>query len=124
MLLGSAVRSILAGLLLALFGWWFYQNELYSLVRPKLTSPLHIPGVPAKWTNWCDTINVGWGGLLLIASLFFRGTRMAGLTLLGTGVAVFGHKLGIRTVEPIRDFHVALFLGTVLALVGYRLGRR
>ena len=40
------------------------------------------------------------------------------------GVAVFGHKLGIRTVEPVRDYHVAMFLGTVLALVGYRLGRR
>ena len=124
LLLGPAVRAILAGLFLALFSWWFYTNELYSFVRPKYTADLVISGVPKGWTNWVDSMNVGWAGLLLIASLFFRGSRMAGLTLLGSAIAIFGHKLGIRTVEPIRDHHVALFLGTVLALVGYRLGRR
>jgi eukaryotic-like serine/threonine-protein kinase len=124
LLIGPVVRAVLAGLLLALFGWWFYTNELFSFVRPKYTADLVITGIPKEWTSWVDSMNIGWAGLLLIASLFFRGTRMASLTLLGAAITVFGHKLGIRTVEPIRDHHVALFLGTVLALVGYRLGRR
>jgi hypothetical protein len=46
------------------------------------------------------------------------------LVLIGAGVAVAGHRCGIRTVEPIRDYHVAMILGTVLCLVGYRFGRR
>jgi hypothetical protein len=28
------------------------------------------------------------------------------------------------TVHPVQDYHVAMFLGTVLALIGWRLGRR
>ena len=72
----------------------------------------------------CDTANVGWAGVLLLASLFYRGPRMEVLVLVGAGVTVIGHQCGIRTVEPIRDYHAALMLGTVLCLVGYRFGRR
>jgi hypothetical protein len=88
------------------------------------TEPLAISGVPSSWTNWCDTANVGWGAMLLLASLFYRGHRMAVLATLGAGIAAFGHKMGIRSVEPIQDYHVAMLLGTVLALVGYRCHRR
>jgi hypothetical protein len=45
---------------------------------------------------------------------------MAMLVLLGAVVAVTGHRLGIRSVEPIRDYHVALLLGSVISLVGFR----
>ncbi len=125
-LIGKTVRGILAAVLVAACGLWVVQNGLLRWGGPPADgiTPLVLPGVPAEWTAWCDTANAGWGGVLLLASLFYRGKRMAGLTLLGAGVTVFGHKLGIRTVEPVRDYHVAMFLGTVLALVGYRLGRR
>lgn len=86
--------------------------------------PLTIEGVAPEWTNWCDTANVGWGGILLLVSLFFRGNRMALMVLLGAAVTVLGHRFGIRTVEPIRDYHVSFLLGTVFALIGYRLGDR
>jgi hypothetical protein len=128
LVIGKPVRGILAAVLVVACGWWVYQNDLVRFSpRPEggwETVPLQIPGVSAEWTSWCDTANAGWGGVLLLVSLFYRGHRMAALTLLGSAVAVFGHKLGIRTVEPIRDYHVAMLLGTVLALVGYRLGRR
>jgi serine/threonine protein kinase len=127
LLVGKPVRGVLAAVLVAACGWWVYQNDLIRLGRPTgvtETAPLSVPGVPPAWTSWCDTVNAGWGGVLLLASLFYRGHRTAALCLLGAGVAVFGHKLGIRTVEPVRDYHVAMLLGTVLSLIGYRLGRR
>jgi eukaryotic-like serine/threonine-protein kinase len=127
-LIGKPMRGTIAALLVAMCAVWVYQNQLIRFTIPgpdELTiAPLVIDGIPTEWTNWCDSANVGWGGMLLMASLFFRGHRQAMLSLLGAAVTVFGHKLGIRTVEPIRDYHVAMFLGTVLALVGYRLGRR
>ena len=61
-------------------------------------------------------------GLLLLASLFFRGNVMSMFALLGAAVAAVGHQYGIRTVEPFRAEHVALMLGAVLALVGFRMG--
>jgi hypothetical protein len=67
---------------------------------------------------------VGVAGLLLFGSLVFRGNTMSVFVLLGAAVAVAGHKFGIRTVEPFRDYHVALMLGSALALVGFRCGSR
>jgi len=122
--LGTPVRAVLAALLIAASALWFIQNELWHYSISTGTEPLAISGVPAAWTSWCDSANVGWGAMLLLASLFYRGPRMAVLATLGAGIAAFGHKLGIRTVEPIQDFHVAMLLGTVLALLGYRCGRR
>lgn len=121
---GKAVRAVLAAVLIAACAVWTFQNRLLSGGVPGGTVPLVIPGVPAAWTEWCDTANVGWGAVLLLTSLFYRGERMALLSLLGTAITVAGHKYGIRTVEPVRDYHVAMLLGTVLAFVGYRLGRR
>ena len=122
--IGAHIRVVLSAMLLALCGWWVYQNGLFTFATAAaVPRPLSIPGIDPVWTNWCDTINVAWGGLLLMASLFFRGQRMAALSLLGAAIAVAGHKWGIRTVEPVKDVHVAMLLGTVLALVGYRLGR-
>jgi hypothetical protein len=60
---------------------------------------------------------------LLLASLFYRGNIMAVFVLLGAAVAAIGHQHGILTVEPFRPEHVSLMLGSVLALVGFRLAR-
>jgi hypothetical protein len=126
LLLGRPLRAMLAAALVAACGWWVYQNDLlhFGGRESKEVLPLVVPGVPAEWTSWCDTVNAGWGGILLLVSLLYRGHRAAALTLLGTAVTVVGHKLGIRSMHPVQDYHVAMFLGTVLALVGWRLGRR
>jgi hypothetical protein len=135
---GPHVRAVLAAVLLAGCGLWVYQSGLlvnfYLATRtthaadvtfkPVSLRPLELDGLPASWTAWCDGVNVGWGGVLLLASLFFRGNRSALLVLLGAAITVLGHRFGIRTVEPVQEHHVSLLLGTVLALVGYRLGRR
>jgi hypothetical protein len=123
--IGPPVRAVLAAFLIAACALWVWQNDLLRLnsVGGVIAAPLAIVGVPEAWTSWCDTANVGWGGVLLLASLFFQGHRMAALSILGAGIAVLGHKFGIRTVEPIRDYHVAMLVGTVFALVGYRLHR-
>jgi len=125
-LIGKPIRAVLAAVLIAACGWWAFQNDLLNLTSraDAEVMPLTITGIPAEWTSWCDTVNAGWGGILLMVSLLYRGRRAAALTLLGTAVAVVGHKLGIRTVHPVQDYHVSMFLGSVLAIVGWRLGRR
>jgi hypothetical protein len=145
---GPHVRTVLAAVLLAGCALWVYQNGLLpgaaqrasasqALERNdftafqqsatanlhKATRPLEIPGVPAGATGWIDGWNAGFAGLLLLASLFFRGNRMAVFVLIGAAVAAVGHQHGIRTVEPFRSEHVALMLSTVLALVGFRAAR-
>ncbi len=146
---GPHVRAFGAAVLLAACVLWAHQNALgpgaevgaqvrqvaegqnLSDLRPQAaldigrpTEPLVIDGVPAALTAWVDSFNVGLAGAILLASLFFRGNRMSVLAIIGAVVTVLGHKSGIRTVEPLRDYHVSLLLGTVLALVGFRLGTR
>src|SRR5262249_55742938 len=89
----------------------------------KTTKPLEMPGLPHSATQWIDGWNAGAAGLLLMLSLLFRGNMMGVLVLPGAGVAAVGHQHGIRTVEPFRAEHVAIMLGTVLALVGFRSSR-
>ncbi len=120
--LGPPVRAVLAAVLLAACALWVYQNRIF--VAPGDTQPLTLTGVPAAWTGWCDSPNAGWAGVLFLASLFFRGRRMALLVTLGAAVVVFGHQFGICTVEPVRASHVGWLLGSSFALVGYRVGRR
>jgi hypothetical protein len=117
---GPPVRTVLAAVLLALCGVWAFQNHS----RADAPEPLFLPGVPPAWLAWCDSLSVGWAGLVVLVSLFFRGHRMAMLTILGALVVVLGHHLGIRAVEPLRDYHVSWLLGTVFAIVGFRLARR
>jgi len=148
LILGPHVRAVLAAVLLAASTIWVYQNRLFfdadfsaeaskagesqkleeiehqAAGLERTTQALAIEGIPDEWTSWCDSANAAWAGVLLLASLFYRGNRMSAFVILGSVVCVFGHRFGIRTVEPIRDFHVALLLGTVLSLIGYRIGRR
>ena len=126
-LVGPALRAGLAVVMLVAFRLWAAQNHLLEspwsgTVRGPVEA-LIIDGVPEWVTTWCDTANVGWAAVLLLASLFYRGERMALMVLFGAAVVVLGHKLGIRTVEPFRDYHVSLMLGSAFALLGYHRGR-
>ncbi|MBA4065967.1 MAG: hypothetical protein C0501_20060 [Isosphaera sp.] len=141
---GAPARAAVAAVLLAGCGLWADQNGLVpgseavgavaagdfgtlrrsaaaGLAKPR--SPLEVGGLPPRATGWVDGWNVGFAGLLLLGSLFFRGNVMAVFALLGAGVAAVGHQHGIRTVEPFRGEHVALMLGAVFALVGFRAAR-
>jgi serine/threonine protein kinase len=146
---GPHIRAVAAAVLLAVCALWAHQNGLVpgaeiqtqaqqaveshdlsglqsqaALDAARATHPLVVGGVPPALTAWADSFNVGLAGVILLASLFFRGNLMGVFALIGATVAVVGHQFGIRTVEPLRDYHVSLMLGTVLALVGFRLGTR
>jgi hypothetical protein len=146
---GPHIRALAAAILIAACALWAYQNGLFpgaeiqaqateamekqdiaalqqqaAFDANHATKPLVLGGAPSAMTGWVDSFNVGLAGLLLLGSLYFRGNRMSVLALLGAAVAVVGHHFGIRPVEPFRDYHVSLMLGTVLALVGFRLGTR
>jgi hypothetical protein len=99
----------------------FRDSATANLHKP--TSSLVIHGVPPVATAWIDGWNAAFAGLLLLASLFYRGNLMSVFVLLAAAVAAVGHQHGIRTVDPFRAEHVALMLSTVLALVGFRVGR-
>jgi hypothetical protein len=141
---GEHVRAVLASILLAGCALWVHQNGLLPGAEArdalenrdltalkdtatanlhKATRPLEIVGIPPAVTGWIDGWNAGFAGLLLLASLFYRGNVMAVFLLIGAAVAALGHQHGIRTVEPFRAEHVALMLASVLALVGFRAGR-
>jgi len=144
---GPHIRAILAAVLLASCGMWVYQNGLIpgaqaqaaaaiesqdvtglqegtALDASRATQPLRVEGIAPPLTAWADSFNVGLAGLMLLGSLFYRGNTMSLFVLLGAAVAVTGHRLGIRSVEPLNDYHIALLLGMVLSLVGFRLGTR
>lgn len=146
---GPHVRAAIAALLLAGCALWVHQNALIPEAElqaqatqavesqnftelqqtatrdlNKSTSPLVVSGIPSKATNWLDGWNAGFAGLLLLGSLFYRGNLMAVFVLLGAAVAAVGHQYGIRTAEPFRAEHIALMLGSVLALIGFRVGVR
>ncbi|MFO0804899.1 MAG: serine/threonine-protein kinase [Gemmataceae bacterium] len=124
---GAHVRAVLAAVLLASFGLWAHQNGLFEsgpAALERSTEPLRVEGVPAAFTNWADGPNAGIAGLLLLASLGFRGNAMAVLSIAGSVVVAAGHHMGIRTVESVRDVHISLLLGSVLVLAGFRLARR
>jgi hypothetical protein len=126
---GPAVRGTVAIIALILFGLWTIQNNVFSVVAgdgilPLTAEPLEIQGVPPQLTQWVDNANIGVASVLLLTSLLYRGTRMGLLVLVGAAVATIAHRFGIPAVDPVRDYHVGLMLGTVIALVGYRFGQR
>jgi hypothetical protein len=127
--LGPVVRGTLAIFALLLCGLWTIQNNVFSIITdegiaPLTAEPLEIRGVPPGLTQWVDSANIGIASILLLTSLLYRGERMGLLVLAGAAIATVAHRFGIPAVEPIRDYHVGLMLGTVVALVGYRFGRR
>jgi hypothetical protein len=115
LLVGSLVRLVLASALLAGFCLWAYQNG--SIVG---TQPLEIEGVSSQAVGWIDSVNVGLAGVMLVISLFYRGNMMGTLVILGAVIAVFGHRTGIRAIEPLQGSHIALMLGGLLAFIGLR----
>jgi hypothetical protein len=140
---GPHVRAIGGVLLLAGCVMWMQQNglipgseaqqkaiatrdlgDIQDATATKLqhAHPLVIEGVPEMLTSWIDSWNSGVAGLLLLASLFYRGNVMSIFAILGAAIVAAGHHVGISTVEPLRAEHVAFLLGSVIALVGFRLG--
>ena len=127
-LVGPHVRIVLAVLLMSACAVWVHQNRAFfgfGEGREQIvgTTALQLNDVPAEYTDWADSANVGWAGVLLLSSLFFRGNRMAMLVILGAAICAFGTRFGIRTVEPIRDYHAAIILGSIFTLIGFRFGR-
>ena len=94
-----------------------------SEVVSRPTTPLRFDRVPAAWTTWCNSMNVGLAGLILFAARAVRRPTAGVLVVLGAAVMILGHKNGIRTVDPIRAEHVALLLGVGFALLGIKLGQ-
>jgi serine/threonine protein kinase len=126
-LVGPVVRGTLAILCLLTCLLWTWQNNVLASPDEAAGITNHglvLPNVPAEYTEWVDSANVGMAGILLITSLFYTGQRMGLLVLVGAVVAIVAHRFGIPAVEPIRDHHVGLMLGTMIALLGYRFGRR
>ena len=130
---GMLVRSLGAGLLIGLFAAWCHQNFAASRLPDTLsaavelgrpTEALAIQGVPVRFTAWVDGATVGWAGFLLLASFGSRGPKAGALVLLGAAVCALGPTWGIRTADPVQPAHVAFLLGSVFALVGYRVGER
>jgi len=125
---GPHVRTVLAAVLLAAGGLWAYQNGLFEAADVEAlnrsTTALQLEFVPSFITKRVDSVNVAVAGLLLLGSLGFRGNAMSVLAIVGAVVAVAGHHLGIRGVDPLRDVHIAMILGAVLAFVGFRIGSR
>jgi len=124
-IVGPHMRLILAVVLMTLGSLWAIQNDV--LLRPfadGATTPLAFQDVPESLTGWVDSWNALAAGVLLLASLFTRGNMASVFALLGAAVVAFGHHCGIRPAEPFHEFHVALMLGSILALVGFRLGQR
>ena len=149
LLIGPSVRAAAALLLLAGCALWAHQNAiipeadlrtqatqavetrdlsgLQQTATRGLNKPTHalvLAGVPENLTSWLDGWNAGVAGLLLLGSLLYRGNVMASFTLLGAAVAAVGHQYGIKTVEPLRAEHIAWMLGSVIALIGFRMGTR
>jgi hypothetical protein len=147
LLLGTGMRCLFAAVLLAAFTLWLYQNIVHRrphwatadalpaapqpwrqleqlgklLMQP--TEPLRLPYVPASYTAWINSWNIGVAALLLLVSLFYRGTAMGLFVLLGAWITACGAVSGIRTAEPLRPEHTALILGTTLTLIGLRCAR-
>jgi serine/threonine protein kinase len=138
---GPAVRGLLAVALLTLCGMWIVQNngfqaEVADWVKGTAggngatTAASHtevrftIPGVDARYAERVDGRNVGVAGLLLLISLFHRGTRMGVFVLLGAAIAAVGPAIGPTAFQLLREAHLAILLGTSLALMGFRLGAK
>ncbi len=146
-IVGTPVRAVLAALLLSGCILWVCQNQASRLwgtgvatktpqswqgdTHPYLAEeqlthpsrPLEIAGIPPQYLLWVNGWNIGVAGVLLLASLFYRGSSMALLTLVGTAVVAVGHHHGVRAIEPFHAEHVSLLLGGAICLVGFRLGR-
>jgi hypothetical protein len=129
-LLGTVSRAMLTGILLAAFLIWVYQNGLFAdpaLLRqgnggtPRNLTPLVIAGLPTTWTDWCDGSHVGWGGILLLGSLFYRGSTMACFVWAGVGITLFGPRLGMSGTPPLDGPVLAMMIGTMTAVIGFRL---
>lgn len=152
---GARVRFVLGSLLLTGFLLWVHQNgivtgrqleqireaaakaieapdHLGALRESKIelgevaqTEPLRLPGVPAALTRPVRGLHAGLAGLLLIASAFVPGLRIAAFAIPGAALALLGPGLGVPAVGPLPADAVASIAGTAVVAAGaFYNGRR
>lgn len=91
---------------------------------PTRTEPLKLPAIPRAITRWFDSFNPGVAGFILIASAFFRGSRMSLFAAPAAAIALFGPAFAPARVAGIDSHYAAMALGGAVFAVGLALGRR
>jgi hypothetical protein len=92
------------------------QTKTNELESKKKMEPLRVAMVPDRIADMVGSWNGGLAGLILIVSLVLGG-KLLGLTvILGAGVALAGHKLGVPVLAD--QAWLAALIGVGLAVVG------
>jgi eukaryotic-like serine/threonine-protein kinase len=149
-LTGPRVRFLLGGLLFAGFLLWADQVGIISsreirdraqmaiaerdvtalktvnldLERAQADEPLVLPHVPPALTRPIVGYGVGAAALILIASAFVPGSRIAFFALPGAAIAWFGPRWGIPAIAPLPAPAVASAIGAGLLAIGLLLPKR
>ncbi len=85
---------------------------------------LVLPGIPPALTRPVSGPGVGAAGLILLASAFVPGSRIAAFAILGAAIAWAGPRLGLAGLGPVPAEGVASAVGLILLAVGLAFGRR
>ncbi|MCC6581308.1 MAG: protein kinase [Phycisphaeraceae bacterium] len=91
--------------------------------------PLTFPGVPDFIANQLSGYGSGLAGLVLIASVFFTGTRMTVFLLPGLALLLLGNHIPVDDLAklqlgPLHSDHACWLGGIALCVVGWFFGRR
>jgi serine/threonine protein kinase/membrane protein implicated in regulation of membrane protease activity len=143
LVLGARMRFLVGTVLIVGCVAWMYQNGLipgheiknlaeetiqskdllkvshFTLDLSRETQPLSLPLVPGVLTEWFRDFNPGVAGLMLIASVFFRGVFLTLLVWCGAALAFAGQRLGIPAMGPLSAQTLAMAGGGVLAVLGF-----
>jgi hypothetical protein len=74
------------------------QVKTTELQAKRTMEPLRIRLVPDRITDLVGSWNGGLAGVILVVSLLFTGKLLGLATLLGAGIALIGHKMGLPIV--------------------------
>jgi len=148
-LLSEPARFLLGCVLVAACALWMQQNGLLTmatdvppaaplpegypqpvtplehwLARLHQAQPLSVALLGPELSSWCDSVNVGIAGVLLMLSLFVPGVKIAWFLYPAAVVMAAGHSFGIPDVVSVPGVHLpALLAGLILAALGARFGR-
>jgi hypothetical protein len=89
----------------------------------KATENLKLPFLPAQLTALVSSFGAGAGGLILIASSFFRGSKMALFAVPAAAVPVLGPKLGLPAIGPLDPSFAPSVVGAAILAAGVLFGR-
>jgi hypothetical protein len=89
----------------------------------KATENLKLPFLPAPLTALVSSFGAGAGGLILIASSFFRGSKMALFAVPAAAVPVLGPKLGLPAIGPLDPSFAPSVVGAAIFAAGVLFGR-